>query len=151
MMELKKAKKEQVEKIVRISKEAFDTDIEVGASEVGGPPDYDSIKWHESMRKKGNLYVLTKDEEVIGGALLFADRKEKNVLYVGRIFIDPSYHNKGFGKEIMRQIEQIDSGKQIFRLETPIWNSRTNSFYPKCGYQEMYRNEESVYYQKVMG
>ena len=142
--------KEQIAEIVRISREAFDTDIEVGADEAGGPPDYDSVKWHESMQTSGNLFVLTKDDEIIGGALLFEDKKENNVLYVGRIFIDPKYHKKGFGKELMRQIEQINPEKKFFRLDTPVWNRRTNSFYPQCGYQEMYRDEESVYYQKVL-
>ncbi len=118
---------------------------------MGGPPDYDSVKWHEHMWKNGNLYVLMKDEEVIGGALLFADNKENDVLYVGRIFVDPSQYKKGFGKEMMRQIERMDTTKHTFRLETPVWNSRTNSFYPKCGYKEMFRDEESVYYQKVLG
>ncbi len=39
-------------------------------------------------------------------------------------------------------------GIDTIRLETPVWNSRTNSFYKKLGYTEMYRNEESVFYQK---
>ena len=128
MIEFKKAEKEQMAEIVRISKEAFDTDIELGAGEAGGPPDYDSVKWHERMQKTGNLFALTKDDEIIGGALLFGDEKEKNVLYVGRIFIDPKHHKKGFGKALMRQIEQTNPEKQIFRLDTPVWNRRTNSF-----------------------
>lgn len=46
--------------------------------------------------------------------------------------------------------KRIDPAKHTFRLETPVWNIRTNSFYPKCGYKEMYRDKESVYYQKVL-
>lgn len=52
MIDFKKAEQNQIEKIVEISKAAFDTDIEVGASEVGGPPDYDSLKWHERIQNQ---------------------------------------------------------------------------------------------------
>ena len=151
MMIFKKAKTNQIERLVEISKAAFDTDIEVGASEVGGPPDYDCMEWHRQMCRNGNLYVLMKDEAIVGGAIIFEDEKEADILYVGRIFVDPLQYHKGYGKEIMRQIEKTDARKHIFRLETPVWNQRTNSFYPKCGYEEMYRDEESVYYQKVLG
>lgn len=77
--------------------------------------------------------------------------KAADIVYVGRIFVDPLQYRKGYGKEIMQQIEKVDAEKHIFRLETPVWNQRTNSFYPKCGYEEMFRDEESVYYQKVLG
>ena len=30
----------------------------------------------------------------------------------------------------------------------PIWNERTNRFYKKCGYTEIGRDDESVYYEK---
>lgn len=43
MIDFRKAERNQIERIFGISKAAFDTDIEVGASEVGGPPDYDKI------------------------------------------------------------------------------------------------------------
>ena len=92
-----------------------------------------------------------KDEAIVGGAIIFEDEKDADIAYVGRIFVDPLQYCKGYGKEIMRQIEGMDTRKHIFRLETPVWNRRTNSFYPKCGYKEMYRDEESVYYQKVLG
>lgn len=113
MVIFKKANINQIERLVEISKAAFDTDIEVGASEFGGPPNYDCMKWHRQMCKNGNLYVLVKDEA-------------------------------------MQQIEKVDAEKHILRLETSVLNQRTNSFYPKCGYEEMYRDEESVYYQKVL-
>lgn len=70
---------------------------------------------------------------------------------VGRIFVDALQYRKGYGKEIMQQIEKVDVENHILRLETSVSNKRTNSFYPKCGYEEMYQDEASVYYQKVLG
>ena len=48
-MKLVQAEQKQIEGIVEISKAAFDSDIAVGASSVGGPPEYDSVAWHEQM------------------------------------------------------------------------------------------------------
>ncbi len=39
---------------------------------------------------------------------------------------------------------------KIIKLDTPIWNERTNRFYKKCGYTEIGRDGESVYYEKQM-
>jgi len=58
MNRLVKAQKAHIEELTRISKAAFDTDIAVGADEPGGPPEYDSVKWHEQMQKRGNLYAF---------------------------------------------------------------------------------------------
>lgn len=117
-----------------------DTDIEVGASEVAGLPDYDCMKWHRQMCKNGNLYVLMKDEAIVGGAIMFEDEKDADIVYVGRIFVDALQYRKGYGKEIMQQIEKVDVENHILRLETLVSNQRTNSFYPKCGYEKMYRD-----------
>ena len=143
-----KATKSQVEELTAISKAAFDTDISVGANEVGGPPEYDSVTWHYKMQRFGNLYALLEDDIIVGGALLFREKKEPQVLYIGRIFVAPQYHRKGYGIELMHCIEQTFSDVQFLRLETPVWNVRTYAFYGKCGFHEMYRDNESVYFEK---
>ena len=50
-MKLERAEKKHVEKIVSISKRAFETDVEVGGVVGDYPPEYDSFCWHERMRK----------------------------------------------------------------------------------------------------
>ena len=45
-MKLETAELKNIERLVAISKAAFDSDIYVGASEADRPPDYDSIAWH---------------------------------------------------------------------------------------------------------
>ena len=149
-MELTLAKKEQIEIMTEISKAAFDTDIEVGAGKAGGPPDYDSVEWHRKMQESGNLYVLLHNDSVIGGAILFSDMQNEKVLYVGRICVSPQYHRQGYGIEMMRQIEEKFQEAQSIRLDTPIWNVRTNAFYQKCGYRETHRDNKFVYYEKKL-
>ena len=93
-MILENAELKHIERIVSISKAAFDSDINVGASEPGGPPDYDSITWHIQMKNEGHLLQAVIDGEIVGGAILFLD-KDGETLYIGRIFIDPVHYRKG--------------------------------------------------------
>lgn len=128
-----------------ISKLAFDSDTAVGACFAGGPPGYMSLKYHIKMARSGYLYKLTENGLIIGGAILFQDR---DTLNIGRIFVDPDHHHKGYGIRMMREIEALFPEVRTFTLDTPAWNIRTNSFYQKLGYVEVKRNEAFVYYVK---
>ena len=48
-MKLVKAERTQLERIVAISKRAFETDAAVGGTVGDYPPEYDSVIWHEQM------------------------------------------------------------------------------------------------------
>ncbi len=148
-MVLVQAEKEQIKNIVEISKRAFLSDVFVGSNEAGGPPEYDSVAWHESMRADGHLLQAMEDGMLVGAAILFW-HETVNILYVGRIFIDDVYHKKGYGIALMHCIEHIYPQVKEICLETPIWNVRTNSFYKKLGYIEQKRENEMVYYKKTL-
>ncbi|MBR5512829.1 MAG: GNAT family N-acetyltransferase [Ruminococcus sp.] len=148
-MKLEKARKMQLEKIVAISKRAFETDIEVGGTIGDYPPEYDSVIWHEQMLNEGHLFQIVVDDELIGGAILFLD-KDSEILYIGRIFIDPVHHRKGYGLSLMKMVENYYSGIKKIKLDTPLWNVRTNAFYTKLGYCEVKRDDEFAYYQKEL-
>ena len=128
-----------------ISRHAFDSDVEVGAPSAGGPPGYMSLKYHMKMARSGHLFKLTENGLIVGGAILFPDG---DTLNVGRIFVDPDQHRKGYGIRIMNEIEALYPDVKTFTLDTPAWNNRTNSFYLKLGYTEVRRNDGFVYYSK---
>ena len=128
-----------------ISKKAFDSDVEVGASSVGGPPGYATLSFHTKMARMNCLYKLVDDYKIVGGALLFLKDNELNI---GRIFIDPEYFRKGYGIFMMQQIEESFAEVKVFTLDTPIWNIRTNAFYQKLGYEEVKRDGAFVFYEK---
>ena len=70
-----------------ISKQAFDSDAEVGAASRGGPPGYQSVSFHVKMARMNHLFKLADENGVIlGGAILF---RQGDTLNIGRIFIDP--------------------------------------------------------------
>ena len=148
-MKLENAELKHIERIVAISKAAFDTDINVGGSEAGGPPDYDSIPWHIQMKNEGHLLQAVIAGEVVGGAILFVE-EDGETLYIGRIFIDPVHYRKGYGLSLMKMVETYYSGIKKIKLDTPLWNVRTNAFYTKLGYREVKRDQEFAYYQKEL-
>lgn len=128
-----------------ISKKAFDSDVEVGASSVGGPPGYATLSFHTKMARMNCLYKLVDDYKIVGGALLFL---KDDILNVGRIFVAPEYFRKGYGIFMMQQIEESFAEVKVFTLDTPIWNVRTNTLYQKLGYVEVRREGDFVYYEK---
>ena len=129
-----------------ISKQAFDSDVEVGAASSGGPPGYRSVSFHVKMARMNHLFKLAdRNGVILGGAILF---RRGDTLNIGRIFVDPQYFRKGYGILMMREIEALYPDVKVFTLDTPVWNTRTNAFYTKLGYSEVKRDAEFVYYSK---
>ena len=146
-MKLEKAEKIHLEKIVAMSKRAFETDTEVGGTIGDYPPEYDSVTWHEQMLNEGHLFQAVVDDELIGGAILFLS-ENKESLYIGRIFVDSLHHKKGYGIALMGLVEKTYPNVKEVKLDTPIWNVRTNSFYKKLGYIELKQEEGFSFYYK---
>ena len=146
-IQLLKAGTADVPVLNAISKLAFDSDMAVGAPSAGGPPGYMSLKFHMKMAKSGHLFKLTENSLIIGGAILFLNG---NTLNIGRMFINPDDHRKGYGIRMMHEIEALFPDVKTFTLDTPAWNARTNTFYQKLGYTETKRNEEFIYYEKSL-
>lgn len=146
-MELIKAKIENIPELVNISKRAFDSDIYAGNAEIGGPPEYDSIPWHIKMMNEDHLFAAIDGESVVGGAIIFVEESGSS-LYIGRIFVDPLKFKHGYGSSIMNEIEKLYSRIKFFRLDTPVWNTRTNPFYKKLGYTEIKRTDDEIFYEK---
>lgn len=145
MIELVKAGTSDALVINSISKHSFDSDVEVGAPCKGGPPGYMSVQFHTKMARTNHLYKLLVDGLIAGAAILFMDGDR---LDIGRIFISPKYHRKGYGVYMMQEIEKMFSAAEEIYLDTPVWNIRTNSFYGKLGYTEYKRDSNFVYYTK---
>ena len=129
-----------------ISKQSFDSDVEMGAASQGGPPGYQSVPFHVRMARMNHLFKLVDENGLIlGGAILF---RQGDTLNIGRIFIDPQYFRKGYGIFMMREIEALFPDVKAFTLDTPAWNTRTNAFYTKLRYSEVKRDSDFIYYSK---
>lgn len=132
--------------LTSISRRAFNSDAEAGAASSGGPPGYQSVTFHVRMARMNHLFKLADKNGVIyGGAILF---RKGDTLNIGRVFIDPQHFRKGYGLFMMREIEAMYPDIQVFTLDTPVWNTRTNAFYIRLGYSEVRRDTGLVYYAK---
>ena len=129
-----------------ISKQAFDSDTEAGAPSAGGPPGYMSLKFHMKMARTNHLYKLTDNGLIVGGAILFPDG---DTLNIRRIFVSPEHFRKGYGICMMQEIEAMFPEVKTFTLDTPDWNTRTNSFYKKLGYTEIRRRDGFICYSRT--
>ena len=144
-LQLLKASTSDASTLTDISKRAFDSDGFLGGPPAEGPPGYRSVSFHTEMARQGHLYKLTEDGRIVGGAILFL---QDDALNVGRIFVVPEHFHKGYGSFMMQEIESMFPGVKEFTLDTPDWNTRTNSFYTKLGYTEINRDSGFVYYSK---
>ena len=129
-----------------LSKRAFETDVLVGGPTKGGPPGYMSVPFHTKMARMKHLYKLTNNGLIVGGAILSL---KDDTLNIERIFIAPEHFRKGYGIFMMQEIEGLFPDVKEYKLDTPIWNVRTNAFYKKLGYEEIRQDKGLVYYVKV--
>ena len=146
-LELLKASTSDALTITGISRRSFHSDIEVGSKEKTGPPGYMSVPFYTKMARLNHLYKLVDDGLIIGGAVLFPDKEKLNI---GRIFIGPENHRKGYGVFMMQEIEALFPSVKEITLDTPVWNIRTNAFYKKLGYTEVKRDNDFVYFSKKL-
>ena len=145
-MLLRLTAEEEIEMITKISIDAFHSDYLIGLEPNDGPPGYDSVKWHKEMQKEKHLFSYFNDGGImVGGAILFASYDE---IYIGRIFISPKYHRKGYGISLMNDVEKMFSSVKRFKLDTPTKNIRTNSFYKKLGYIQTNVDGDFAIYEK---
>jgi ribosomal protein S18 acetylase RimI-like enzyme len=130
------AEPDDAEKLADISKRAFDSDIEVGAPGPGGPPGYDSPNHHKRMIENGtgDYLKILYDGKIVGGTTVW---KVSDTHYeIFNVFIDPDYHRKGIGSESFRSIMEKYPQAKRWTLDTPVWNTRTKSYYEHLGFKQ---------------
>ena len=123
---------EDAERLAEICKRAFDTDVDVGAPEPGGPPGYDLPKAQLQLMQFLDYYKILLDDFMVGGVIVGSSGDEHCVLE--RIFVDPDYHNQGIGTRVMELVWGVYSKAKFWTLGTPEWNVRTKHFYEKLGF-----------------
>ncbi|MDX9955054.1 MAG: GNAT family N-acetyltransferase [Anaerolineae bacterium] len=145
---LKKAAARDAATLAEISKRAFDSDVACGAPGLGGPPGYDSPQWQRDIMRHGDYYKILLGARIVGGLIVF--RKAPREYELGRIFIDPEVQQQGIGMQAVRLMEAAYPLAKRWTLDTPVWNTRTNRFYPKMGYVKTGEQGEDVFYHKTM-
>lgn len=139
--------------LAEISKRAFESDVEVGAKEPGGPPGYDSPEFQIRAMDWADYYTILLDDGLVGGLIIGSVNEMHKVME--RIFVDPDHHRRGIGTRSMELLEGLYPDLKLWTLGTPEWNQRTNAFYEKQGYVQVGwdlgdPNWRGRWYEKVM-
>jgi len=87
--------------------------------------------WHCDERilkdaKEGYTILLQKDTRIVGTGTIVDD-------HVMRVFVDPGFQRRGFGKLIMRKLEEraVSTGVDVVKLDASL---PSKTFYDSLGY-----------------
>lgn len=125
-----------IDNLVPIMKAAFDYDTQIHlGKDAGGPPGYDDgtflKRW--GLDKSATPYCIYMGNILIGGTILWINEDNNN--YLGTLFIDINYEDKGIGTKVWRKIEEMYPKTKVWNTETPIFSRRNHNFYVnKCGF-----------------
>ncbi|WP_297639207.1 GNAT family N-acetyltransferase [uncultured Clostridium sp.] len=135
-IEFKELKEENIDKLIPIMKAAFDYDTKIHLDkECGGPSGYDDgtflRRW--ALDENTTSLCIYENNNLIGAVILWINSNNEN--YLGNIFIDINYENKGIGTRVWNLIEKLYPDTKIWNTETPIFSRRNHNFYVnKCGF-----------------
>ena len=135
-IKLESMNEKDIENLVPIMKAAFDYDTKIHlGKEGGGPAGYDDgtflRRW--ALDKAATSYCIYLGNTLIGGIILWINEDNNN--YLGTLFIDINYEDKGVGTKVWRKIEDMYPNTKVWRTETPIFSHRNHHFYVnKCGF-----------------
>lgn len=130
-------KEEDIRILTPIMKRAFDEDTRIHlGKESGGPPGYDNGDFLRkfALHKDSTSYKISIKGKVIGALILWINNST-NQNFLGNVFIDSTFENKGIGKKVWEFVELEFPNTEIWKTETPIFSRRNHNFYVnKCGF-----------------
>jgi ribosomal protein S18 acetylase RimI-like enzyme len=115
-----------ISKFVKPDKKRFDNDFKKG---------YRQIRILMKGQRKIGLYHITKDD------------RERNTLYVVRVFLSPAYQGRGIGRFLMDYFETLGYRK----IKLQVWeNNPAFKFYKKLGYRVKQKKDHRYLMEKVL-
>jgi len=127
MISIRKMKKEDIPILYAIAKRAFQPDYE----KFGVYPPMMNVKKETFSPPRSFGKTVIIDDCIAGGAFVLSLGRKGEL---GALFLDPSYHGKGYGKKLLLLIEQTYPKVKKWRLDTPAENEHLHGFYESLGY-----------------
>lgn len=137
-LELSLAGKEDLQQILDLQKECYQTEAELH-NEYNIPPLTQTYNSISEDFKNGMLFL----KGTIKGKLIGAVRGQikDNTAHIGRLIVKKEFQNKGFGQALMKEIEKELNNCRRYELFTGHKSDRNLKLYEKLGYNECKRLE----------
>jgi len=152
-MEIRQAKKKDIEKIIPIMLEIAELH-QKGRDDIFKEKTESEIKTElvqTMLDKNSDILVITK-KEIIYGVLIYKFKnikkhnnlKDAKILWIEELGIKKEYQKQGLGKLLMQKAKEVAQEKRCDRLELNCWNFNENAieFYKIIGMQEQRINME---------
>ena len=88
--------------------------------------------------------VVLVDNEIVGGAFVLGIGKKGEI---GSIFIDPIHQKKGYGRQLMLEIEKSYPRVKKWKLDVLAENYHLHRFYESLGYKRIGRVKNKTYFR----
>jgi phosphoribosylformimino-5-aminoimidazole carboxamide ribotide isomerase len=145
-VEISLAKPEDSAELVRILKAAFMLEA-IRYNKFDIPPLLETVENFAASFADLTIYKAEQNGKIVGSV---NTRVENGTCYIGRLIVDPEYHNQGIGKQLMTSAEADNPQVTRFELFTGYRSEKNIKFYEKQGYtiyaQKMYEEDFGMVY-----
>ena len=151
MLEVLRASLNDSEIIAQCARNAYSDEIlRCGdKSKINERPTADEVRY---VIENQIYYKIVLDNIIIGGVFLFEE--DAQTLSIQDFCIAPSYQNKGYGKFVLKELENRHSDIKKWELTTPVYSVRNQHLYEKQGFTRVkvddYGGILCVFYEKVL-
>lgn len=126
-----------VEVFTPLMKRAFDEDTRRHLGEpAGGPPGYDNGDFLRSyaLDPASTAWAVYHGDRPAGVLIAWVGTGDEG--FLGNLFFDPDFQDRGFGLTAWRRLETLFPQVKVWRTETPGFSRRNHHFYiNKCGFR----------------
>ena len=126
-----KALYEDLEEILALQKLAYKSEAEI-CNDFGIPPLTQTLEGIRQDYENQSILKMVVDGKIIGSVRAY---EKDDVCYIGKLIVHPDQQNKGFGKCLMKEIEECFSDCKKYSLFTGKKSSRNLFLYGKLGYK----------------
>ena len=148
MITIERAKKEDAEVITRIKTAAFNKEINTSLGRDGGPEGYNTVESELQIIENLLAYKILLNDKIIGAFFLIPEGTE--IMHFEDFVIDPEYQGKGYGYKTLCMSEKLYPAIKEWKLSTPVFSVGNQHLYEKFGYKETERNDDEIFYSKVI-
>ncbi len=134
-MKIKIAEEQDLSKILELQKKAYQNEALI-YNDFNLPPLTQTLDEiiEESRQKK--IYKYEIDGNIVASVRCCVI--ENDILYIGRLIVDPAFQNKGIATSILKQIENLYSNTvKSYSLFTGHLSKKNLHLYKKSGYKEI--------------